>query len=137
MKNEQVLLIAICFLLLIGYIFIRLNNIKSVNNTEFAIVETQKDSVHLGKISFYSRKHTSFEIKNKGTKPFIIYTVNTTCGCTVAKYDKKPVQEGETTTVVLEYKPNSLGFFTKTADVVCNVPEGYVRLKISGEVVEK
>jgi hypothetical protein len=137
LKNAQVLLTVICILLLIGYIFIRLNNIKSVNNTEFSIVETQKDSINLGKISFYTRKHTSFEIKNKGTNPFIIYTVNTTCGCTAAKFDKKPVLQGETTTVILEYKPNSLGFFTKTADVVCNVPEGYVRLKISGEVVEK
>ena len=69
--------------------------------------------------------------------PLIIQNVNTSCGCTVAKYEKMPIAKGESTTVVLEFKPNSLGYFSKTADVVCNVPEGYVRLKISGEVVEK
>jgi len=137
LKNKQILLISICFFLLIGYVHIRLNNTKSLNNQEFALVEIQKDSVHLGKIGFYSKKHVAFEIENKGTNPLIICTVSTACGCTVAKYDKKPIPRGKTTTVVLEYKPNSLGYFNKTADVVCNVPEGYVRLKISGEVVEK
>jgi hypothetical protein len=76
-------------------------------------------------------------LKNKGKKPLLIQSVKTSCGCTVAKYDKKPIPQGETTTIVLEYKPNSLGYFSKTADVVCNVPKGSVRLRISGEVVEK
>lgn len=100
-------------------------------------IEIHKDSIHLGKFSVQSNKKTPFILTNLGKRPLIILNVNTSCGCTVAKYDKKPVLQGKTTTVVLEYKPNSLGYFSKTADVVCNVPEGYVRLKISGEVVEK
>lgn len=102
-----------------------------------ASVQVNGPTINFGKISIKAIKQASFLLKNRTKHSLIIQSVNTSCGCTVAKYEKKPVQEGETTTVVLEYKPNSLGFFTKTADVVCNVPEGYVRLKISGEVVEK
>jgi len=100
-------------------------------------VAVNHDSVCLGKFKKQIIKQVSFRIKNLGPTPLIIQNVNTSCGCTVAKYEKMPIAKGESTTVVLEFKPNSLGYFSKTADVVCNVPEGYVRLKISGEVVEK
>lgn len=100
-------------------------------------IQVLSNLVNLGKFSFQSEKQATFQLKNTGKQPLLIQYVNTSCGCTVAKFNKKPIAQGETTTVVLDYKPNSLGYFSKTADVVCNVPEGYVRLKISGEVVEK
>ena len=99
-------------------------------------VQLTKDSLSLGKFSYSLIKNCSFVLKNNGEIPLIIQSVRTSCGCTVAKYDKKPIAKGESTTVVLEYKPNSLGYFRKTADVLCNVPEGYIRLTISGEVVK-
>jgi len=100
-------------------------------------VSVDQDSVNLGKFKRQDIKQIPFKITNNGLYPLIIQNVSTSCGCTVAKYDKKPINMGETTIVVLEYKPNSLGYFNKTADVICNIPEGFVRLKISGEVVEK
>lgn len=106
-------------------------------NNNSIIVELNKDSINLGKFSSQLTKQASFELKNIGKLPLVIQTVNTSCGCTAAKYDKKPIIQGETTTVILEYKPNSLGYFSKTADVVCNVPEGFVRLHISGEVIKE
>jgi len=108
-----------------------------INLIDNTTINIPNDYINLGKFGFNSVKHASFKIKNNGKKQLIIQTVNTSCGCTAAKYEKKPIAKGETTTVILEYKPNSLGYFSKTADVVCNVPEGYVRLTISGEVVEK
>lgn len=100
-------------------------------------VQLTIDSLSLGKFRYSSVKQCSFALKNIGSKPLVIQSVRTACGCTVAKYDKKPLAVGQTATILLEYKPNSLGYFSKTADVVCNVPKGHVRLKISGEVVEK
>jgi len=38
---------------------------------------------------------------------------------------KKTIPQGETTIGVLEYKPHSFGFFSKTADAVCNFPKGF------------
>jgi len=110
---------------------------SSSDNKMCKQIEIFHDSVNLGRFSFQSTKYASFQIKNKDKQSLIIQTVNTSCGCMVAKYDKKPISQGKITTVVLEYKPSSLGYFSKTADVVCNVPEGLVVLKISGEVVQK
>jgi len=122
----------------------KISNINSLKNMDIksssvdkTSVQLNKDLADLGIFSLKTTKHINFQLKNTGKHPLTIQSVNTSCGCTVAKYDKKPITQGETTTVVLEYKPNSLGYFSKTADVVCNVPEGYIRLKISGEVVEK
>lgn len=106
---------------------------NSVINTS---VNLRIDSIYLGKFNIHSVKQAIFQLKNLSKQPLIIQAVNTSCGCTVAKYDKKPIGQGHTATVILEYKPDKEGYFSKTADVVCNVPDGYVRLKISGEVVK-
>lgn len=100
-------------------------------------IHLNQDSVNLGKLSYSSTKNTTFQIRNNGDHPLVIQTINTECGCTVAKYDKKPIAKGETATVILVYKPNSLGYFSKSAAVICNVASGYFRLTISGEVVKK
>jgi len=100
-------------------------------------VNVNQDSIYLGKFKRQMIKRVLFKLKNSGADPLVIQTVKTSCGCTGAKYDIKPVPQDEITTIVLEYKPNSLGYFSKTADVICNVAEGFLRLKISGEVVEK
>ena len=115
----------------------KLDNKQTVNSIYQTDVQLIRDSLWLGKFRYSSVKRCLFALKNVGSKPLVVQSVHTACGCTVAKYGKKPITQGETTTVVLEYKPNSLGYFSKTADVVCNVPKGYIRLKISGEVVEK
>jgi len=95
------------------------------------------DFVDLGKFSYKTIKRTSFKLLNTGTQSLIIQSVNTSCGCTVAKFDNEPVAKGKTATVILEFKPISTGYFRKTADVVCNARNGFVHLTISGEVVEK
>lgn len=114
---------------------------KNADASTFLIKKTtlklSNDFVDLGKFSYQTIKRTSFKLTNTGIHPLVIESVNTSCGCTVAKFDNKPVAKGKTATVILEFKPISTGYFHKTADVICNVPKGYVRLKISGEVVKK
>jgi len=137
-KGKYILIFGLlCFIISVGYYL----HAFSYKDSSIEILNTRvnllNESLSLGKFEYYSIKRVPFQLKNNGNQPLVICSVNTSCGCTVAKYEKKAVPPGETTTVVLEYKPNSLGYFSKTADVVCNVPKGYVRLKISGEVVEK
>lgn len=119
-----------------GCYLIRNYHRKSILKITNTSIELLTDSVSLGHFGYHSIKKGSFEIRNIGNNSLTIRGVNVDCDCTEAKYDKRPIPQGETTTVVLEYKPNSLGYFRKTADVVCNVPEGYIRLTISGEIAE-
>lgn len=138
MKRKLVIIfIILCVLIVIGYTYFKVVHSKFNCFEGITTIEIEEDSISIGKISFNDNQTFNYKINNIGNFPLVIYSVKTSCGCTAAKYDKKPIPQGKTTSVVLEYKPNSLGYFSKTADVVCNVPEGYVRLKISGEVVEK
>lgn len=122
--------ILVCAYFTLKYIFPNAK-VFMVNTT----VDIEKDKFYLGRFSSFSTKYISFQLKNSGQKPLIIKTVKTACGCTVAHYDKNPIEHGQTTKVVLEYRPDALGYFRKTADVVCNVPDGFVQLTISGEIV--
>lgn len=120
-----------------GSIYLMFTPFESKNKSDKTTVEIEKKTVNLGCVKHNLASRASFKLNNIGKKPLEIQSIKTSCGCTVAKYDKKPIAQGETTTVVLEYKPNTLGYFTKTADVVCNVPEGSIRLRIYGEVFKE
>jgi len=99
-------------------------------------VQVEQDSINLGKFSFNKIKKATYRLRNTGNYPLIIQSVNTSCGCTAAHYDKNPVAKGGIANVVLEFKPISVGYFHKTAKVVCNARNGFIHLTISG-VVEK
>lgn len=139
MKVKLVLvgLVAVIMCFLIYRYFVNVAVTKNISLiTDTTQIELFADTLRIRQKEkpIYSRK---FMLKNVGSRTLIIRTVNTSCNCTVAKYDKEPVAQGEKATVLLEYKPNSMGYFSKTADVMCNVSDGFVRLEISGEVVKK
>ena len=50
--------------------------------------------------------HT-FHFTNEGTADLLITSVSASCGCTVAKYSKKPVKPGASGVIEVEF--NSLG----------------------------
>jgi len=136
MKIKLVIIfIILCVIIVIGYTYFRVIHSEFIGFEEITTIEIAEDSISIGKIGFNDTQSFTYKIKNIGNFPLVIYSVKTSCGCTVAKYDKKPVKQGEVVTVILEYKPNSVGYFHKIADVICNIPEGFVSLKISGEVI--
>src|SRR5512133_775970 len=48
-----------------------------------------------GKVAEGEKISYQFVYENKGTGPLVINSVSTTCGCTVPKYNTKPVKPGE------------------------------------------
>ena len=91
----------------------------------------------LGKIELNKKVVKTYWFTNKGTEPIFIMNVQTTCGCTVSEWTKKPVLSGQKGFVKLEYKADSPGKFSKTAYVFSNAKNSPVELKIKGEVVSK
>jgi hypothetical protein len=75
-----------------------------------------------------------FKLKNTGNVPLLIARVDTSCGCTVPSWEKKPVKPGEETEITLEIQPEETGFFHKTIQVYCNVENEVVSLSIKGMV---
>lgn len=78
-----------------------------------------------------------FRFRNEGTKPLVITHVATSCGCTVADFDRSPVLPGRQGTVAVIYKPaGQSGKFLRNVFVYTNASSVHpsTRLRLSGEV---
>ena len=78
----------------------------------------------------------TFTFDNKGTDKLIITSATTTCGCTVPKYDSKPINPGASGTLEVVFDTSGRsGIQTKTITVKSNASKPIVLLKIIAEVV--
>jgi hypothetical protein len=75
-----------------------------------------------------------FKLKNTGNQPLVITRVETSCGCTVPSWDKKPVEPGKETEITVEIQPEETGVFHKTVRVYCNVEKKVIALSVKGNV---
>ncbi len=80
--------------------------------------------------------HT-YPLTNTGKAPLVITGVETSCGCTTAKYDKKPIPPGATSQIVVTYNPKRQGgVFYKAIQVFSNDPQNRKIIVAKGEVVK-
>jgi len=93
-------------------------------------------SFDFGKIKVNTPVTHEFTFINKGDAPLVITSVQASCGCTVTKYSKDPINPGGEGYVTATYDAAKVGIFTKTVTVNANTEAGVVLLTIKGEVVE-
>ncbi|MFI3320973.1 MAG: DUF1573 domain-containing protein [Rikenellaceae bacterium] len=83
------------------------------------ITDTQKAMVfsntehNIGDIGIKDSEKVVFHFTNSSTKPFVILEAKTSCGCTVAKYSRRPILSGAADSVVVKFNPNETGVFYK------------------------
>ncbi len=77
-----------------------------------------------------------FKFENKFDEPVVISNVRSSCGCTVAGYDKNPILPGKEGSVKVTYNSAKVGKFRKTVAVTMSSGEKYV-LTVKGEVKKK
>lgn len=140
MKN-----IFIIFLLIIS---LGASNCRDGKGNTAAYSGTGKDSAGTAEIVFREYEHDFgkvaegekvayvFTFDNKGTGDLIVRYATTSCGCTVPKYDTKPIPPGGSGTmeVVFDTSEKS-GKQTKTITVKSNASKPVVLLKITAEVL--
>lgn len=82
-------------------------------------------------------KH-KFRFRNSGNEPIVILSVGTTCGCTVAHYERKPILPDSTGYIEVSFDPtNRAGSFDKDVTVYDSSGEKPQRLTIFGSVEER
>jgi len=74
-----------------------------------------------------------FVFRNVGKVPFIIQSVEPSCGCLSVEYPKYPVPSGSVDTIHVGYDGNGFesGFFTKRCDVYSNADSVFY-LRVQG-----
>lgn len=80
----------------------------------------------------------TFTFTNAGNEPLVINQVVASCGCTVPKYDKKPIAPGAKGKIEVTYngKGKFPGHFKKTVTVRTNGKVEMTRLNIEGDMTE-
>jgi hypothetical protein len=89
-----------------------------------------------GKVTEGEKIAWIFAFENKGPGTLVISSANTSCGCTVTKFDRDPIPAGKggSLEVVFDTDGRS-GMQTKTISVHSNSPVKVVILKITAEVI--
>ena len=104
-----------------------------------AEIKFDETTHHFGEFSEKNAKQTcTFTFTNVGEAPLIINQAVASCGCTVPKYPKEPIQPGEKGAIEVQYNGagKSLGFFKKSITVRTNGAVELTRLYIDGTMTE-
>ena len=89
-----------------------------------------------GKVTEGEKVAYVFTFQNKGTSDLVVKSATTTCGCTVPKFDKKPISPGGTGKLEVVFDTSGKnGMQTKTISVRSNAYTRVVLLKITAEVI--
>jgi hypothetical protein len=100
--------------------------------SEISFREYQHD---FGKVTEGEKLSYTFVFENKGPGDLVISSATTTCGCTVPKYETKPIPPGATGNLEVVFNTSGYnGMQTKTVTVKTNAKIPMVLLKITAEV---
>jgi hypothetical protein len=89
-----------------------------------------------GKVNEGERIGCFFSFTNSGTSDLLISSAVTSCGCTVPKFEKKPVRPGDSGTLEVIFDTSGRnGIQTKTIAVHSNAARPVVVLQIKAEVI--
>ncbi len=123
MKHIQI------FLLLLILSACQSNTGKMDAKASFA--ETEYD---FGVLAYKKPAQHRFAVKKSGASPLIISNVETSCGCTVPEWTKKPIKPGKEGEINITYESDFPGVFRKTITVFYNGTNSPDTLLIKGEV---
>jgi len=91
---------------------------------------------NFGKIAEGEKIGYIFAFENKGTNNLVIASVTTSCGCTVPKYDTKPIPPGGNGKLEVVFDASGKnGIQAKIITIMSNASIPVVLLRITAEVV--
>jgi len=111
---------------------------NQTDTTGTAIITFQSPDHDFGKVKAGEKVGCIFSYTNTGDADLVITAASASCGCTVPKYDRKPVPPGNPGTIEVVFDTSGReGLQTKTVVVQSNAENNLVILRIIAEVVTK
>lgn len=103
-----------------------------------AVLKFEKTCHNFGKFAEETPVTYKFVFSNTGDKPLVIQQAMSSCGCTIAKYTKTPVQPGKNGEVTVTYngKGKYPGKFKKAITIRSNASNRLVRIYVEGDMLE-
>jgi len=101
----------------------------------FAKFEFTKELHKFGEISAGEIAVCDFFFKNIGSQELVIKNIETSCGCTAVKWEKKPVGVGAESHITVEFDSKGrYGKQYKAITIFCNTVSGTKELVITAQV---
>jgi hypothetical protein len=111
-------------------------NSQAPSDTGKAVITFIKNEHDFGKVREGEKVGCIFTFQNTGTADLVITSAITSCGCTVPKYDAKPIIPGKTGNMEVIFDTSGrFGIQTKTVTVKSNASAPVILLMIKAEVI--
>ena len=107
------------------------------SDTAKAVIVFKEYEHNFGRVKEGEKVNYTFSFENKGAGNLVILSALTSCGCTVPKYDKKPIAPGKGGKLEIRFDTSGReGMQVKTITVNSNSTLPVVILKITADVVK-
>jgi len=111
------------------------HNTNSFADTAKAVITFNEYEHNFGKVEEGKKVRCTFTFENKGSGSLVIQSATTTCGCTVPKYDRRPIAPGKRGKIEVEFDTSDRsGMQAKTITIQSNATVSVVILRITAEV---
>ena len=127
-SRKRILFIATVFVTLINH------SCSPVISQDNALIDFEKKEHDFEELTYKKEAVYSFQFRNPGKSPLVIFDVKTSCGCTVPEWTKKLVKPGGAGEIKIKYDADLPGVFRKTIKVYFNGKDSPVKLTIKGKV---
>lgn len=113
-------------------------NTTASDTTGTAFIKFTETEHDFGKVKSGERIACFFNYENTGDADLVVTSASASCGCTVPKYDRKPVPPGGKGTLEVVFDTSGReGMQTKTIVIQSNAENNLVILRIIAEVVDE
>lgn len=113
------------------------NNNAPSDTTGTAVLTFSAPEHHFGTVKAGEKVGCIFSYSNTGDADLVIVSATASCGCTVPKFDKKPVPPGGSGTIEVIFDTSGReGLQTKTVVVQSNAENKIVILRIIADVTK-
>jgi hypothetical protein len=127
---------ALIFGIIISLIACNSQNKKVPENNSGAYMYFQEDTYNAGKINEGEVIKHVFTLENRGKADLVIKSAVGSCGCTVAKYEEKPIAPGKSTPIEVVFNSsNKKGTQVKTVTLKSNATPQTKVLTLECEVL--
>jgi hypothetical protein len=99
-----------------------------------ALVHFENEDYNFSRLPYKTEAEYRFKFTNPGESPLLIQNVETSCGCTVPEWTKKPIKPGAGGEITIKYDAAYPGVFNKTISVYFNGEDSPSTLHIKGQV---
>lgn len=97
------------------------------------VAKLSHQEVDFGTFPWEMKQDTVVTLTNTGEKLLVIHDIATSCGCTVANYDKQPARPGESLSIKVSFKADRPEYFNKNIIIYCNTEESPLELRVRGQ----